>query len=101
MTRRTQSKLAEQVAGLHAVVAALKLDTENQKVKIAQLEQRDTPSPITLIALKAALPPGVSYETARNWCERGFVTAQKQGGRWLVDPESLRAVSVSRLSGAG
>ena len=94
------SGAAAQIAALHAIVDALRLDNERQDAKIARLEQRDTPPPVTWVALKAALPPGVSYETARSWCELGYVTARKQGGRWLVNPESLRAVTASRMSGA-
>ena len=75
-------------------------DNEQLRAKIAKLEQRDALPPVAFVPLKSVDVGTVSYETARSWCERGFVTAQKQGGRWLVDPESLRAVAASRMSGA-
>jgi hypothetical protein len=103
------SEVAAQMATLLAMVATLKLDTERQNAKIAMQDakiaalqqQREAPhaAPIRWVALKAALPPGVSYETARSWCERGYVTARKQGGRWFVNPESLRSQIALRLSG--
>jgi len=96
------SELAAQVAALHPIVQALELDNERLNARITALEQRDVvpPPPVEWIALKAALPPGVIYETARAWCERGFVTAHKQGGRWFVDPESLGTAIALRRSRA-
>lgn len=89
VSQRAHDKLSAQVALLQSAVEALRLTNDGH--------HGAQPSSIW-VALKAALPPGVCYETARSWCERGFVTAQKQGGRWFVDPESLSAVSTLRLS---
>ena len=99
-TGQAPDGLAANVAALDALVRTLIRDNEELHVKIAALEQRDTPPPPEWVALKAAVPPGVNYETARGWCEAGFVRAEKQGGRWLVVREDLLAVATARLSGA-
>jgi hypothetical protein len=91
VTQRDHDELVAQVAVLQDIVDVLRLANERQY---------DTPPPKVWIALKAAVPPGVSYETARSWCELGYVTSRKQGGRWLVDRDSLCAVTASRMSGA-
>jgi len=68
----------------------------------AELAKRNTPPEVSVewTPLKRAWRGRFSYETARAWCELGYVRAIKQGGRWLVDPVSLRAAVTSRVSGA-
>jgi hypothetical protein len=96
------SGLAKQVAALREIVDVLRADTARQAAKIVALEQRDALPPVTTwVPLKSAVPATLSYETARNWCERGFVKARKEGGRWFVDPQSLRGAAASRMSARG
>jgi hypothetical protein len=92
-------ELAALVEALSRRVDALAADNAAMRAEIAQ---RNVPpqAPIEWTPLKRAWRGGLSYETARAWCELGYVRAIKQGGRWLVDPISLRTAVTSRVSGA-
>jgi predicted site-specific integrase-resolvase len=59
-------------------------------------DDRELPAPIAepiveMWPLKAMLPVGISYETARRHAEAGTLRgAAKVGGRWFVSREDLR-----------
>jgi hypothetical protein len=93
------TELAALVEALTRRVDALAADNVAMR---AEISQRNAPPevPIKWTPLKHAWRGRLSYETARAWCELGYVKAIKQGGRWLVDPVSLRAAVTSRVSGA-
>ena len=63
--------------------------------QISELAREDA----KLVRLKtAAIDLGLSYETARKWCTRGFLkSARQQGSLWLVDTDELRTVAAMRL----
>jgi hypothetical protein len=40
----------------------------------------------------ASRQTGIAERTIRDWITKGKVTAKKEKGRWLIDPDSLSAV---------
>lgn len=40
----------------------------------------------------ASRQTGIAERTIRDWITKGKVTAKKEKGRWLIDPDSLSAI---------
>jgi len=70
------------------VIAALKQTIAHLQARVAELEQ---PAPQWVPLKRAASAYNLKYETARKWAERGLIEARREGKRWFVCTNSLKA----------
>ncbi len=63
----------------------VKLEREN-----AELRARLAPDDDVFVPLKAAIPPGFTYETIRSWANNGLIASRREGGRISVGLRSLK-----------
>jgi hypothetical protein len=77
----------ETVDHLQAIIAALQAETWRL---ISEKVARSAPPEFWLALKAAAFDVGVDYENARYWCDRGLIVAEKRGGRWFAQMDSLR-----------
>jgi hypothetical protein len=86
------------IASLQALVDRLAADNERLRRALARRDRPADTGEVQWVALKAAVPDGISYESVRSWCEAGHVRARKDGGRWYVDAADLRAALARRFA---
>ena len=115
MTARRQSRrietaldlgaLAAEVARLGAVadgLATRQIETQEDLRELRALMRATGKAPPEgMIALKEAVAlTGANYETARRWCARDIVHAQRGSLRWYVSLPSLTAELARRRKSA-
>jgi hypothetical protein len=83
---------ANEIIALNAAIAELQSDNARLRAQL--------PAPEWLPLKLAASLCGVEYETVRAWCVAGKVEARRDGGRWSVNRESLKArvVALHRIA---
>lgn len=77
---------------LHA--AAQRLDDALQEYAAAlddAVDESFPPMPLWLTTAQAGRRLGVAPETVARWCQSGRLRARRQGPRWMVCRESVRA----------
>jgi hypothetical protein len=78
--------LARQAAAHAAEMTALDVALAELKTVIQALSVADTSqNKPDFVPLKRAASGAVSYESLRQWCEKGLVVSRKSGSRWFVD----------------
>jgi hypothetical protein len=74
------------IAALRETIAALMLDNEALRTKLAE---RDVPPPIYLPLKRAAGEAFVRYDRARVWHRKGLIESRKDAGRIVATVSSL------------